>query len=77
MHVNKIVIDELCRIIEDSRILTKSDRDWPEASKVGKQELELLVGGKHKLFETSKIGSYSEISNCKDEEGLSNFWYLI
>ena len=36
VYVNKIVIDELCRIIEDSRILTKSDREWPEPSKIGK-----------------------------------------
>jgi protein mago nashi len=37
----------------------------------------MLIAGKHKMFTTSKIGSYSEISNCKDEEGLSNFWYLM
>jgi protein mago nashi len=65
------------RIIEDAEIMQKSDREWPKPTRVGKQELEVLIGDKHKLFSTNKIGSFSEINNCKDSEGLTVFWYLV
>lgn len=50
MYVNDIVLDELRKIISDSKLLKEDDRKWPEPNKVGKQELELVVDGKHYTF---------------------------
>ena len=55
----------------------EDDEKWPEPNKVGRQELEIIVGGRHKLFSTTKFGSYSEIQQSSDPEGLTVFWYLV
>uniref|UniRef100_A0A0K0EDD6 Mago nashi protein n=1 Tax=Strongyloides stercoralis TaxID=6248 RepID=A0A0K0EDD6_STRER len=74
--VNKIVLDELKRIIDDSEILKESDEHWPEASNVGTQELEILYNGEHISFQTSKIGAIQEVNDCDDADGLRVFYYL-
>ena len=77
VFVNDIVLGELQRIIEESAIMKEDDRGWPQPDKVGKQELEIKIGGKKREFETSKFGSYSEVTQSSDPEGLTKFWYLI
>jgi len=48
--VNEIVLEELKRIVEDSKILGQDDKEWPKAEKSGKQEMEIMVGNKHICF---------------------------
>ena len=61
VFVNEIVLDELKRIIEDSEILKENDKEWPEPNKVGRQELEIVIGDQKNLISTSKFGSYGEV----------------
>lgn len=61
VYVNDIILDELKRIIADSNIFKEDDKKWPEPNRVGRQELEIIMDGKHKPFQTSKFGSYGEV----------------
>jgi protein mago nashi len=74
---NKTVMDELKRIIEDSEIMKEDDEMWPPPDRVGRQELEIVMGDEHISFTTSKIGSLVDINNSKDPEGLRCFYYLV
>lgn len=47
-----------CRLQED-------DNDWPIPDRVGRQELEIVLGDEHVSFTTSKIGSLSDVTNSK------------
>ncbi len=50
-------------MIESSEILKEDDKKWPEPNKVGRQELEIIIDGKHKPYSLSKLGSFGEVSN--------------
>ena len=58
-------------------VAREDDTRWPKSNKVGRQELEIIIGNDHKHFETSKFGSYAEVKACEDPDGLTIFWYLI
>jgi protein mago nashi len=75
--VNRCVLSELKRIIEDSEILKEDDNLWPRPDRVGRQELEVVLGEDHISFTTSKIGSLIDVNQCKDPEGLRTFYYLV
>lgn len=77
VYISKSVIEELKRIIQDSEITQEDDKFWPEPDRVGRQELEIVVGNENISFTTSKIGSLAEVQNSKDSEGLRVFYYLI
>jgi protein mago nashi len=59
------------------QILKEDDSAWPEADRVGRQELEVVLGGDHISFCTTKIGSLMDVDSSKDPEGLRVFYYLI
>ena len=40
----------------ENRMLKAYIQDWPEPDKVGKQELEIVMGHQHISFKTCKIG---------------------
>jgi len=61
----------------ESDILLEDDSKWPEPDRVGRQELEILIGDEHLSFTTSKIGSLIEVQDCADAESLKGFYYLI
>lgn len=75
--MHKSVIEELKRIIAESEILEEDDSLWPEPDRVGRQELEILMGDEHISFTTSKIGSLVDVNGSKDVEGLRTFYYLV
>ncbi|UYV60596.1 MAGOH [Cordylochernes scorpioides] len=75
--VNKKVMDELRRIIQDSEIIREDDSLWPQPDRIGRQELEIVMDDEHVSFTTSKIGSLADINNSKDPEGLRCFYYLV
>ena len=50
---------------------------WPRPDRVGRQELEVVLGEDHISFTTSKIGSLIDVNQCKDPEGLRTFYYLV
>ena len=75
--MHKAVMDELRRIIEDSEIMDEDDTPWPQPDRVGRQELEIVIGDEHISFTTSKIGSLVDVNNSKDPDGLRGFYYLV
>jgi protein mago nashi len=75
--VTKAVVDELRRILEDSEIMKEDDNEWPAPDRVGKQELEVVLGNEHISFCTTKLGSLMQVTQSKDPEGLKTFYYLV
>ncbi|KAI3645342.1 hypothetical protein MP228_011506 [Amoeboaphelidium protococcarum] len=78
-YISQIVIDEMRRIIEKSRLVEShvTDKDWPKPDRVGKQEFDYEYGDTKVHLQTSKIGSLTEVNACKDSDGLSLFYYLV
>jgi len=77
LHVSEHVLNELENIIKDSDILGCDDNDWPAPDRVGRQELEVVLGKEHISFTTSKIGALQDVTNSKDPDGLRAFYYLV
>ena len=50
---------------------------WPEPDRDGRQELEVVLEGKHVRIITSKLGSIVKVQQSGDVEGLGTFYYLI
>lgn len=75
--VSKTVINELRRILEDSEILKEDDNEWPAPDRVGRQELEVVLGDQHISFCTTKLGSLMQVQQSKDPDGLRVFYYLV
>ena len=61
----------------DWQIMKEDDSNWPEPDRVGRQELEIVMGNEHISFTTSKIGSLVDVQTSKDPEGLRIFYYLV
>ncbi|KAA8549838.1 hypothetical protein F0562_001522 [Nyssa sinensis] len=59
------------------KIMKVDDNNWPEPDRVGRQELEIVMGNEHISFTTSKIGSLVDVQTSKDPEGLRIFYYLV
>ena len=77
VFVSKMVLQELKRIIQESEILKEDDGNWPEPDRVGRQELEVIVGTEHISFATTKLGSMLQVTESRDPDGLRNFYYLV
>lgn len=76
VYVSQAVLGELRRILEDSEIMKEDDSKWPEPDRVGRQELEIIVGDEHISFATTKLGSMMQVTESRDPDGLRNFYYL-
>ena len=59
------------------QILKEDDNNWPEPDRIGRQELEIVMGNEHISFTTSKIGSLLDVQSSKDPDGLRIFYYLV
>jgi len=57
--------------------MKEDDSKWPEPDRVGRQELEVVFGGEHISFATTKLGSLLQVQSSEDPEGLRVFYYLI
>ncbi|KAJ1452875.1 Mago nashi protein [Pelagophyceae sp. CCMP2097] len=75
--VSKAVVDELKRIVTESEVTREDDNQWPQADRVGRQELEIKIGNDHIAFTCAKIGSLLDVQDSKDPEGLRIFYYLV
>ncbi|EPR57263.1 putative mago nashi family protein 2 [Toxoplasma gondii RUB] len=76
-YVSQAVMKELRRIVEESEIIKEDDNNWPAPDRVGRQELEIVLGKDHISFTTSKIGSMADVQRSKDQDGLRVFYYLV
>ncbi|KAH8916086.1 protein mago nashi [Atractiella rhizophila] len=77
LYLSPLAVEELKRIVLESEITKEDDNSWPKKNIVGKQELEVRVGGDHISFETAKLGSLVEVTNSEDPDGLRVFYYLV
>lgn len=77
VFVGQAVLEELKRIIEDSEIMKEDDNNWPMPDRVGRQELEIVMGQEHISFTTTKLGSLLQVQQSQDPEGLRIFYYLV
>ena len=59
------------------QILKEDDAKWPEPDRVGRQELEVVLGDEHISFATTKLGSLLQVQTSEDPEGLRVFYYLV
>lgn len=76
-YVTPAVLETLHKIIKDSEIIKEQDDNWPASDRVGRQELEIILNGKHHQFVTSKIGALADVTTSEDPEGLRVFYYLV
>jgi hypothetical protein len=60
-----------------AQIMKEADNNWPTADRVGRQELEVVMGNEHVSFNTTKLGSVLQVQQSKDPEGLRIFYYLV
>ena len=77
VFLSSAVVEEMKRIIWESRIVDFDDSQWKEpedGSTVGRQELECKVGHYHIAFTTCEI---VDIQKSLDPEGLAVFCKLI
>merc|ERR1719229_1738350 len=58
MYVSHLVIEEFWKIINTSDVLKEDDINWPAPDRIGRQELELVVGNNHISFCTTKIAHW-------------------
>eukprot|EP00917_Polyrhabdina_sp_WS-2016_P025304 GHVP01054512.1.p1 GENE.GHVP01054512.1~~GHVP01054512.1.p1 ORF type:complete len:103 (-),score=20.90 GHVP01054512.1:119-427(-) len=77
VYVSESVMEELQTMIRESELLKEDDEKWPLPDVVGKQELEIILDGKHKQMNTQKLGSLGEVHKSNDPEGLKVFYYLV
>eukprot|EP01025_Chloroclados_australasicus_P039188 TRINITY_DN40478_c0_g4_i1.p1 TRINITY_DN40478_c0_g4~~TRINITY_DN40478_c0_g4_i1.p1 ORF type:complete len:150 (-),score=16.20 TRINITY_DN40478_c0_g4_i1:361-810(-) len=77
VYVAPAVVQEVRRIIEEADIMSEDDSKWPEPDRVGRQELEVIMGGDHISFATTKLGSMLQVNDSQDPEGLRVFYYLV
>lgn len=66
-----IVIEALMQIVKED------DNEWPAPDRVGRQELEVVLGDQHISFCTTKLGSLMQVQQSKDPDGLRVFYYLV
>merc|ERR1712151_1183151 len=76
-YVSPSCLAELRRVVDDAEIMKENDALWPAPDRVGRQELEILIGDEHISFTTSKIGSLLDINASRDPDGLRAFYYLV
>lgn len=65
------VIEALMQIVKED------DNEWPAPDRVGRQELEVVLGDQHISFCTTKLGSLMQVQQSKDPDGLRVFYYLV
>jgi protein mago nashi len=46
--------------------MKEDDANWPEPDRVGRQELEIVMGGEHVSFTAAKVGSLLDVQSSKD-----------
>jgi len=59
------------------QLLKEDDAQWPEADRIGRQELEVVLGEEHVSFTTAKIGSLLDVQSSQDPDGLRVMYYLV
>lgn len=65
---------QTCNVVQ---VTKEDDNEWPAPDRVGRQELEVVLGNEHISFCTTKLGSLMQVQQSKDPDGLRVFYYLV
>lgn len=76
MHLAMHVLNCL-RFQPPLKVMKEDDNNWPLPDRVGRQELEVIVGSEHTSFTCTKLGSVLQVQQSKDPDGLKTFYYLV
>merc|ERR1712124_223168 len=76
MYVSHLVMKEVQKVIEDSDILKEDDVNWPAPDRLGRQELEVIIGNDHISFCTTKFGSLLDVECSKTPRVFEYFIIL-
>merc|ERR1711935_939211 len=52
VYCNECVLQDLKRMVEEAEIMKEDDNNWPHPDRVGRQELEIVLGDEHISFTT-------------------------
>lgn len=77
VFLNKIVLKDICRIVEEAEIMKQDDSKWPKPSNAGRQELEIKYSGEGVNFQTNKICSFADVQESLDPAGMRVLYYFI
>jgi protein mago nashi len=78
VKVAPLVLEEFQRMVRNSGILTLTRPDtWPPADRAGRQELEIVIDGKHLQYVTNMTCQMTDIRKLQDAEGFERFFYLV
>jgi protein mago nashi len=75
--IKSVVCAHIRSCMLPAQILKEDDANWPPPDKVGRQELEIIMGETHISFTTTKLGSLMQVQQSKDPDGLRIFYYLV
>ena len=70
------VVDGLRAMIEEAGADNFSDETWPQPDKVGKQELEIVIGRSHLCLATTVFPSALAIKDAGNPVGLEKFHFF-
>jgi protein mago nashi len=78
VFVSPAVVEEIKRIVQESKITKADDKNWKEPNEhtSGRQELEIKIGNEHIAFTCAEIKSLMDVQESADPEGLKTFHYL-
>ncbi|KAL0251682.1 hypothetical protein GEMRC1_000894 [Eukaryota sp. GEM-RC1] len=77
VQLSEPVVRFIRNMIVESHIVNHKDSLWPRPDRVGKTELEIVMGDKRICFVTTKINTVYEIESCDDQQGLFVFFELV
>jgi len=77
VYLNKIIVKDICRIIEESEIMRQDDKNWPRPNNAGKQELEIRYLEEGINFITSTMGTSTDLHESLDPAGMQVLYYFV
>lgn len=78
MTISPAVVEEIRRIVLESRITSVDDSTWERMKdrSTRRQELEIKIGNEHLAFTCPEILSLLDVQKSPDPQGLKLFYYL-
>lgn len=78
--VHPLVLSEVKKMVVESGLLEEDGKGWPPPDKVGRQELEICIGGRRFIYHLAKLGSLAEVQAVCSEfnrDALNVMYYLV
>lgn len=76
-RISPAVLEQVKRLIIESRVYESDDEMWPQPDRNGRQELEIHIGNTHISLVTNKITCMTDVETAGDTDGLARFYYAV